>query len=247
MMKLRNIVLFFLFPLLFLLGACQPDTCLHGDGNITTMRVETDSFSFINIHDMFDVIMVQDTTYYVEFKGGTKALEYVKAENDSAVLNCYNSNSCAFLRGYRKIRLYIHFVSVRRMDVFEVCKITSEIPITSNFYLTVQADMADVDLLVNCDRLSFWANKTSGGVYKFRGKCKYAWLEGYYAAKIDSRELNADQLIIKNFSVADFNVYAATKITAEIHNSGNIYYSGNPVDVVDTVKMGRGKLIHVNN
>ena len=245
MTTLRSTILALLFPLLLLINACEPDSCLHGNKRITTVRVETDSFNYISIHDMFDVILVQDTGYYVEFKGGAKSLEYVQAVNDSAVLNCYNTNSCAFLRGYKKIGLYIHFRRVQRMDIFDVCKITSEKPVTSNVYLTVQADMADVDLLLDCDRLYFWANMTSGGIYKFRGKCQYASLAGYYAAKIDSRELAAKEMQIKNFSVADFDVYATAKLIAEIHNSGDIYYSGNPEVVVDTIKEGSGRLIKV--
>ena len=246
-MKLDRIIyLSILAGALLFFSTCKPDSCLHGDGENTTLHMETDSFSYVSLRGMFDVVMVQDTTYYVEFEGGSQALEYVQTNNDGKNLTCYNTNNCAFLRGYKKIKLYIHFVSIKRMDVFETCKITSQIPITSDFYFTVQADMADVDLLVDCDRLNFWANMTSGGVYKFRGRCNYARLEGYYAAKIDSKELNADQLFIKNFSVADFDVFAGSKLTAEIHNKGNIYYSGTPSVIIDTVNTGSGKLIHAN-
>lgn len=243
MKPVRLIIVSLFVAMLVAFNACKPESCLHGDGDSTSLRVETDSFAYISIRGMFDVILVQDTTYYIEFQGGSKALEYVQAVNDKGNLVCSNTNSCSVLRGYKKIKLYIHFIAVKRMDVFETSKIISEIPITGNFYFTVQADMAEVNLLVDCDRLDFWANMTSGGVYTFRGKCNHAGLEGYYAAKIDSHELDARDLVIKNYSVADFNVYATDKLTAEIHNKGNIYYSGDPAIVIDTVNLGSGKLI----
>jgi hypothetical protein len=47
---------------------------------------------------------------------------------------------------------------------------------------------------------------------------------------------------IKNSSIGDMHVNPIEKLTVEIHNKGNIYYSGSPEIIVDSIS-GSGKLI----
>lgn len=227
---------------LILMTGCETDSCLHGTGENEHITIETGFFETLNVQGILHVILVQDTTCFVEFEGGDKVLEYVSAENINSAIWLSNTNSCFFLRDYEKVKAFVHFTHLNKVDLFEVCKVESKNVLDSLYSMTVQGLMAEIDLELNTDRFGFYNNGTTGGLYSFRGKCDRISIRGFYTAKINTAELTARDYYVNNSSLSDVYVDATEILRVQIHSKGNIYYSGSPQIVIDTIT-GTGRLL----
>jgi len=225
----------------FFLIQCQTDECFNGVGSDEIMHKEIGYFRKINFNGMFDVMLVQDTVCFVEFEGGKNMLQYVKAENTDSILWIDNSNSCLFLKDYKKIKLSVHFNNIDEAAFYGPCKIRTLYPITDDFALIVPGQIADLDIELNNSNFFYYNNGNTGGNYIFRGKCTNCNLQGYYLARIDASQLITKTMIIENHSVVDYYVRSEETLHASIYNRGNIYYYNDPKVIIDSIA-GTGKV-----
>jgi hypothetical protein len=191
---------------------------------------------------MYEIILVQDSVYYIELEGGDKVLDYTTVSNTDSVVYLDNSNECFFLRDYEKIKCYLHFSDRLVLSLFETCRVTSRLPVTSVFTLIVPAEMAEVDIQLNNPHFHFYNHRTTAGTYTFRGYSDLSVISGFYSARFDLSALTSREMHVNNSSIGDMHVNAAEVLKVQIHNTGNIYYSGSPQIIIDSVS-GSGNLI----
>ncbi len=216
--------------------------CWHGTGQKTIQVYEIGYFREVNVRGMFEIILVQDSVCYIELEGGNEILGYVAVTNTDSVVYLDNSNECAFLRDYEKIKCYLHFSDYLQLSLFETCKLISQNSVTSNLTLIVPAEMADVNIQLNNPHFHFYNHRTTGGTYTFSGYSDWCVISGFYSARFILSDLISREMVVKNSSIGDMHVNPIEKLTVEIHNKGNIYYSGSPEIIVDSIS-GTGKLI----
>jgi hypothetical protein len=224
--------------------ACKPDNCFYGTGSTEKVKVETGLFHTLRIGAMYNIILVQDTTYFIEYSGGQTVLEYVQTHISDSVLSLNYSNSCFFIRDYDKIECIIHFVGLQKIEVGEACSIKSLNTITSDLYLIVSSPMAEVDIHIDNQSLFFYTHHSTGGIYTFSGKTDRSGLLGYHTSKIDASKLDSRETYIENHSIADYYVSAREKLTVGIFNKGNVFYYGSPEIILDSIN-GSGRVIPV--
>ncbi len=241
MKNVRIVLLVFYLSVLFC-SSCEMGECWHGKGDNTKQVYETGYFREVNARGMFEIILVQDSSYYIELEGGDKLLEYAKVNCTDSVVNLDNSNDCSFLSNYEKIKCYLHYSDYLQLSLFEVCKVISQNPVTSIMTLIVPAEMAEVDIQLNNPHFHFYNHKNTGGTYTFRGFSDWFVISGYYSARFILSDLTSREMHINNSSIGDMHVNADEILKVEIHNRGNIYYSGSPAIVIDTIS-GTGKLL----
>ncbi len=237
----NNIILLAITGLFFII-ACESDRCFHGTGQITSRRFETEYFCKMGVQGLFNIVLIEDSLCYVEFEGGEKVLDYVDANNIDSVLWLDNYNHCFFLRKYDRIKAYVHFQKLDRLDLFEVCKVESYDSLTAFQYMTVQGEMAEMNIILNCERFSFYNHRTTGGDFSFSGNVDRCWISGYYTAKFTMDELVVRDFFVRNSSLSDMYVNATERLRVEILHHGNIYYSGTPEIIVDSIA-GTGQLL----
>jgi hypothetical protein len=248
-MRYRSVYTFIKVFILFMaivLGSCNTEKCLHSTGATTSLYVETGYFKKICIRGIFEILLVQDTTYYVEFIGGSNVLDYAQTQNIDSVLTINNTNECLFLRDYEKIKLKIYFEDIKELNLLEPSTVKSQKPITTSFTMTSQTTFAEVDIELNNKGFFFYSNKTTGGLYTFRGSCDNCSLMGFSTAKIDAGNLRTREMHIKNFSIADYYVNVEEKLSVEIHNLGNVIYYGSPIVQIDSIS-GTGRVIRAGD
>lgn len=229
---------------IFLFIGCESDGCLNKNSSESLIEWQTAYFNDVNIQGLFDVILIQDTAHYVEFETKPSFHDHLSAKVLDSVLTLENSNDCFYKRDFSHPKAYVHFSEIHLIDAREACKITSELPITSNLNLIVTGEMAEVDIELNSQHFNFYNHSTSGGSFTFRGNSKNAFVAGFYTAKFKLDALEVQTLQINNSSIGDFSVQAKDRLYVRIHNRGNIYYSGNPEVIIDSIS-GTGKLIQL--
>ncbi len=239
-------IVLFITGSIFYIQGCETDRCFHGTGTNTKMRITTGYFDTLNVMGLFHIILVQDSINYVEFEGGEKVLEYVNATNSDSTLFLENSNSCFFFRDYEKIKAFVHFQTLSKLNIYEVCELESYDSLTALRSVTMQADMAEISLLLNVENFSFYNNRTTGGKFTFTGKVDRCRISAYYTAKYITRDLFVRDFYVNNSSLSDMYVNATERLQVKILHKGNIYYSDSPEIVIDSLS-GTGQLIPWNN
>jgi hypothetical protein len=230
--------------MLLVLMQCKTDECFNGVGSNEIVHIETGYFRKINFNGMFDVMLVQDTMYFVEFEGGKNMLQNTKAENTDSTLWIDNSNNCLFLKDYKKIKVSVHFNDIDEATFSGPCKIRSQYPITDDFTLVAPGQIADLDIELDNNRFFFYNYGDTGGDYVFRGKCTTCTLYGYFLARIDASQLITKKMILQNHSVVDYYVRAEESLHVGIFNRGNVYYYNDPVVTIDSIA-GTGRVFKV--
>jgi len=241
----RNIVVVLITGSFIFIPGCEIDRCFHDTGQNTRIQIETGYFQEMNVYGLLHIILLEDTANYVEFEGGEKMLEYVGASTVDSILRLDNSNRCFFLREYEKIKAYVHYQNLAKVNLFEVCKLESYDSLTAFRSLTVQGEMAYVKLILNCENFSFYNNRTTGGDYTFIGNIDRCWLSGYYTAKFVMQDLVARDMYVNNSSLSDMYINATERLRVKILHNGNIYYSGTPEITIDSIS-GNGRLLPWN-
>lgn len=224
--------------------ACESNGCFENGRSEVVEEIYITSYTELSVYGMFELILVSDTMDYVEFVTRESVLEHLKATVVDEILLLDNSNNCFYQRDYKKVKAYIHYKSLRQINLHEACKLTSKYPLENTMDLTIQSEMAEVDIEINAERFFFYNNRTTGGKYTFRGYADYANISGYYTAQFIMKELVVRDLVLNNSSISDMYVNPIEKLEVEIHHRGNVYYTGSPEIIIDSIT-GSGQLIHV--
>jgi hypothetical protein len=221
---------------------CEKDKCIYSTGEHVQKVFTAEKYFTVLSYGMFDIELVQDTAYYVEGVGGANEIDKVEASVKNDTLSLYNYNSCFWMRDYIRPLIRLHFSDIKRMNLYETSHVYSSDSITDNFMFSVQCMMADVNLVLNNTNFYFYVHNKTAGRYIFRGKSDNVYLSGHYCSVIDASELKTRKTEIRNYSIADFKVWATEELNAQIYSRGNIYYKGDPAVIIDTVK-AEGSLI----
>ncbi len=229
--------------LILTLTGCERNPCFSEGGNDRVRIVEVDSFATLNVRGMFDMQLIPDTLNYVEFITRESVMDHLDAQVDrEAVLTLTNSFDCFYQRDFTKVKAFVHYSDAKTVNVYEAGRISSVDSLPGRLHLTIQTDMADVDVILATERFSFYNHTTTGGVYRFSGTSQHASIAGYYTAKFDLADLTSGTLVLNNSSIGDMQANALDLLRVQIHNRGNILYTGTPEIEIDSIS-GSGRLI----
>lgn len=223
------------FLLLLLLSTCEIDSCLQSAGDEITQIIELEPFKVGDIYALFNVELVQDTTYFLEVIGGENIVKQVETTLNRDTLSIYNYSTCAWSKGYARPHIRIHFNNIETINILEASYVYSTTPITDDFRLVIKSRLAEGDVILNSNYFFFLAYRSTGGRYSFSGRVDRLHMSGYYNALFDASQLRAREAVVKNHSVVDYRVWVEEKINVEIHNVGNILYKGNPEIIIDSI------------
>ena len=221
--------------LLILVTACEADRCFKKPGDFVEEKIEYDSFSSLHINGVFDIELVQDTTYYIEAFAYEQVMSGVEFKLYNDTLTCYNYNNCFWRREFERPLIRVHFSDIENLNVFEASYIFSSDTITDSFQFTVRSNIAEADITFNCERVYFYINKSCGGKYIFRGKTNNAFLMSFNTGLFKMEELECKKARVLNYSIIDMEVNATEELKVEIYNTGNIRYKGSPEIIIDTL------------
>lgn len=215
--------------------ACEKNgACSGRAGEKTTKVFDSDSFAAIHVHGVLDVLLIQDTVYKIQGIGGGHILENLEVTRNNDEINLYNKNKCAWIKGYGRPTIEVHFKNLKYIDIVEASYVYSKDTLTDPFDIVIRARLSETDLIFNTSKVFSYNYNASGGRYIFRGKMDTLHIEGYYSALYDASELKVQNASIKNYSVVDYKVWVENELRVELHSTGNILYKGAPTVIVDT-------------
>src|SRR6056297_584891 len=240
---MKNIV--FIIPIMFLYS-CQES--LFNSGEMITQEIKTSPFKNIEINDIFEVYLYQDTIEKIIVKGGSNLVSNLTFDvNQEKTLTIDNLNNARWSRDYEKIELHItvdtlHFLTlnaparVRCMDTLK----TPELKIFSI------SEYAEISVLVNCNNLYLVNSGTSGGQISLKGSTLNFGFWARASLQLFAEDFIAKKITAKNESIGNCYIHATEYLSVEILRTGLIYYHGNPETIEYVNDEAKDKLIKMD-
>ena len=215
--------------------------CIKRTGDMVSETRNLGSFYGVRSMDNINVILVQDTAYYVRLEAGENLIDGITTRLDGGFLEIGNSNKCSWSRSYdQEVNAYVGFIDIDSLYHQGYGSITSEGVLSTDQLDITILNNGDVNLEINA--LFCSANMHQAGDLILSGEAGWVevWSSGVQWTRCSNLIANYFRIITK--STGDALVNTTDSIHAEISGSGNVYYSGSPT-VVTSIITGTGSLI----
>ncbi|PKR80762.1 hypothetical protein CW751_08300 [Brumimicrobium salinarum] len=249
MLKKSSILLVFTF-VFFACKKAEDRACFKGKGDDASLEyvlpIQVDS---LMLYDNLFYTLIDSDEHKVVLKGGDNLLKHIDVQVGDKKLTLRNKNKCSFLRSFKnEIHAYIYVDTVRSIHYEGSKQLLSKDTLFSNeLRLMITDGAGDVNLILKNSYTS--AVITHGfGNFKLSGYTNAAFLHCNTNSYCDTRKLKVTHgLNVISNTVSNMLINANShSFKAEIYESGNIKYVGNP-GTVSFSKYGKGNLIDLNN
>lgn len=219
--------------------------CFKSTGKQIKITREISPFKKINVYDKINLVLVNDTSNYVEVVCGENIISGIYTEVQDHVLNIKNNNTCNFLRSFKKeITVYVHFVTLDKIEYFGAGEITNADTLTlQKLDIETRHASGDVKLLVNIDSLRIISHVGVSNFY-LSGTAGYFYAYSIGASIIHAENMQTNNVHLNNGSMGDFYVHPLNKLHVEIRSYANNYYRGNPFEIT-TINAGKGAVLQI--
>lgn len=223
--------------------ACNKRDCLSTSGQKVKVTRDLDAFKQIEIYNFFNVYLKSDTVNKIEIEAGEKLIPNIVSDVAQDVLTIKDINACGFIKGYASKNLYISMDTLTEVLIHDGINLYT---IDTLRYNTLKvkylSQIGQCDLMLNgySFQLQVWY---ASGEYKLKGKTKYAYLDAEELSFIYAEEFESEFCDVYQNSMGDCYIKTDGQLKIRILDSGNIYYSGNPSEIIYEEMSGTGKLI----
>ncbi|MCX6292346.1 MAG: DUF2807 domain-containing protein [Bacteroidetes bacterium] len=225
--------------------SCDKDhlfDCLKNTGSMTSEKRSSGEFNRIDVYNNPEVIIAQDVENSITVQAGDHVISGITTEISGGVLTIRNENKCNWVRSYAKtIAVYVHVKNLRIIHHHGSSTISSANQLQSTAFDLNVWNSGDINLSVKADSVYSRQHTTVGDI-TLSGETKYCFLYNNGNGFSYQSSLVADDEVIVQRGTGDCMVNVNQQLNVEIHDSGNVYYSGNPR--VTSSITGVGRLIH---
>jgi hypothetical protein len=242
-------VYFVCIVIFIVLIGCKSNSsdCFKQIGQIDSINyVFKNSPQNINIYDIFDVILIQDSVFSIKIVTNKTLLDNINVEMNDTALEIKDLNKCYFLRNKNiKHKLYIHAPDLKEMLIMGVVNLITPDTINfTRFLIRVYSEVSFCNININCSEHFFFELWRVTGDFKISGKSTYFAILNHGQAYIDASNFQSNYVYIEQRSSGDIKISVSDFLSANIFDIGNVYYIGNPILKVS--EYCKGKAIKLN-
>lgn len=230
---------------IFIFSGCEK-FIFSGAGEVVILEEEFDSFSKISFYDIFAVELQSDTVFSIEIETRERYLDKILFSIDSGNLVLHDHNQVKWLSDYSWPIVRISFPELTGQIFLEspVVMTTKDTLHVPSLNILSLGKTGDLNMAIDTDRFQFATGSDNSGYYRFSGRTAYSKLWPRGSSIIDASGLETDHCYIYNNSIGDCAVRVNTKLEARLNTMGNVYYYGNPIELLLIEESGSGRLIH---
>jgi len=220
--------------------------CFKSTGKIVKVERAVGNFNSILLNDNINLFLRQADQNKLEVEAGNNLLpKIITSVNEEGVLEISNENSCNWVRSYDKpLNVYLDFVTLDTLEYRSIGDVSNVDTIRMDtIVINVREGAGTIALTVHTYKINTnlhygTADIVTSGI----SVLNFDYLAGY--GKIDNSALLSKQVYLENKSSNNIYVNARLTLEATINNIGNVYYKGNPPNILVT-GTGSGKLIKI--
>ena len=224
--------------------SCSGENCLQSTGPTETLSFKLDSINSLEFSDVFDVVLVPDTTDEIQVTCGQNLQDGIILSYDGSKLGISNANSCNFLRSYDNIPLItIHSKNISEIFVPGNINFTMADTLTcDSFFFSANGGINTIDLKINTRKLSFSMNGGTGD-YRVTGHAGLLYLYFFGTGFFWGDNLQTDILYGQQRSTGDVHLRVSHELNLKLYSSGDAYYYEEPERINFSTEGGSGQLI----
>ena len=245
-MRLTGIIILSLLVFLSCDRENAPD-CLKKTGNIATKTIELDSFSSLEVYDLFKVVLIQDSVDKLVIKGGQNVIPKVEITETDTALIIENLNTCNWTRSYQEVvELQLHFTALEDVAIYGQVDISNQDTINTDYFKIIfysKASKANMTFDTYLLNFQVWSGT---GEYFIHGKTIHNWIYSGRYAYIYASDFESKKAHIENESTGDISINVTDELQAWVTSFGDIIYTGEPKLVIEELS-STGGIIKQNN
>lgn len=243
MKSYRICFLLFLCIGLVTCGKDKNPECIKRTGPIQKITRELTDYSVIEVFDHLNVFLVQDTMSYIEINAGKNITPDIETTIEGNRLIVRNNNTCSIFRSYKyPVEVTLHFKKLNELIYHGTGPVTCINTIHSDTFTFNSWDGVDT-VKLNLEVQTCFANIHTGVadvIATGRAYQLYAYTRGSGALRF--QKFISTKVYANNLSSSDQYFYAEQELEALVQYVGNIYYYGNPAQIIKSVT-NKGSLI----
>jgi len=226
--------------------SCKEKDCLKSSGEQKSEVRLLETFRKIDIYNYFNVYLKSDTIDKIQIEAGEKLLSNIETSIIDSVLTIRDLNACGFIKGYDRKNLYISVDTLEEVVIHDGINLYSSDTLKfPSLKIKFLSDIGHCDLTLDCNAVTFQVWYASGD-YILRGKTNSLYFDIETLAIGYAEELQANSCYVLNNSMGNCSVNVSGQLRALIKDEGDIYYTGNPSEIIIEEHSGTGKLIKKN-
>mgnify|MGYP001333683230 CR=1 FL=1 len=227
------------------LVACSKERadCFEGRGEQVTEVRPLEAFRSLHLEDRMNVVLVQDSSDFLEVTYGENGLGGIVETMDGETLRISEDNRCDWMRKQDPLpQVRVHYTQLRHILSENSGSVKGENAFEGDsLKLEVEDVSGLIELQVNCDAVDIIAH-TGATDIKASGTCGYVYIYNSGYAPIRAEDLISRTVSVHNNSTGDTYVNAWETLYYQIYHQGNIHLKG-PASVVKWHQSGGGEVV----
>ncbi len=240
-------LLSFIFISIFLLS-CDNNGLFDGGESTTKEVMIMNSFSRIETNSIFDIALINDTINKVLITCGENLQKAVHIEEKEGIVYISQNAKYTWSRKYEKIKLELHINQDLILYAYEPLHFVTLGTFKANTFQFVDwGKFCEVDVTVNSGYCGIFMGADSFGFYKVKGNCSNCEIWAGGSSKIYADSLLSNDCYVRQRGWGDVYVNVIQQLKVKFEGNSNIYYKGNPPEIIVDNQLSPGKLIKLEN
>ena len=225
---------------------CKKDhllDCLKSAGKTVTEIRTANPFTRIDLKNNVELIIVPNKSFYIKVTAGENIIDGIITELSGETLYIRNENRCNWMRSFKnQYTVEVGMDKPVKIDYYGSGNITCKDTIrTDEFFFDCWNGSGTIDLLFNCGKTHI-NNNIGRADYVVNGYSAVSFIYMNDVSPINARGLQTAYSYVRNRSTGDCHINVSTDLVAEIEYNGNIFYSGNPSQIIKNIN-GKGMVV----
>jgi len=227
---------------LIILGSCNFINPFYDEGDTIETVIELDDFSMIEIHNIFNIEIIEDAESYIIYTGGKTIFDEMSYSSLSGILRL-DHRYMNWTKNFEIPGLEIHMPLLESINLYSSGKIKGLNQLSGDKLIVSvheESDTYEIDLNINYKELRFHSKGSVGGTFAIEGKCATSTYTLNGSTNIQASDLISKEVNVAHNSLGNAHVYAEDKLNITFFKSGDLYYKGNPSEI-------EVKYVQINN
>jgi hypothetical protein len=218
-------VLFVLICMSISLQACVLDVnAIRGDGNISTVNQQINSFDGVHVSGMFNVFLIEGNKPHISIETDENLQEYVIAEVKNNILTLRMKENNRY--NPTRLDVYVTTNSISELKLSGATSVSSDHTLKAGKLTISISGAGEMNLKVDAQQLK--TDISGAGDVRISGKAQNHQIRISGVATINCLDLQTNDTDVSISGAGSAKVHATQNINASVSGVGSIEYAGNP-------------------
>jgi len=222
--------------------ACNKDNApgiLKTTGKKTEINRKIESFRNLEVWDEFDIILVQDSQFYVEITAGKNLLPEIETAVINNTLVLKNKNKFNWVRKLgQRFSIKVHCAAIDNFEINGAATLTNKDTLIGDRVNVNHSGTGNINLVINCDWFTFRCSNV--GNLTAVGSCGILAGTVEQTAIFDGTYFTSSDAYFYHYSLSNSILQADKALGLNIYGAGNLYYLKEPLLRKVIFRYGKG-------